>query len=273
MEHRPSEPTIHPIEFQAFAEPLIHYIQSREDFRVPEVVDTLLETFNDPQKLEHFQELHRRYVGLAFELLDYDLEDIDTILEANRIRRTTGGFEASASHIEADGFLAALDEWEPHGGETRNGRALLRDRFLTAMDPQGPTFTATIARLGRMMTGGHLMFQRGGVISDQNPQTRRLIFGHTKTTNQEALLHFMLCHFLDLTFRETFRHEDGAIGELARGKDNFVNALTDAIAYHMVKNGIGEEDEIYKAWVTKRPDGMEWMSEKRLDAYRSAVKK
>jgi hypothetical protein len=120
-----------------------------------------------------------------------------------------------------------------------------------------------------LVTGGHQLKLRGGQPSDDDPESRKVIWGHTMISNPEVLVHFMICHYMERYFAVGLADHGS---ELALEKDFMLNALIDVVILdHLNGNRFAN---IYDIWRRSKDErGLRWINDDRLASYESLVAK
>ncbi len=165
---------------------------------------------------------------------------------------THGNF-GTASEVSADELLTEL------GGN----KDVISTLAQSAIDPRSAHFDPALDELKRRMEGGHVLKLSGKQPNDEDPESRKVIWGHTIITNPEALIHFMCCHYLERYFAEALTDQGS---QLARQKDFMLNALIDVVLVDHV--GANKYDSIYKRWRSSKDEGgLGWITDDRQASY------
>jgi len=201
----------------------------------------------------HASEVYMSYVDLIGSVEHLSESDLGRIAQSQQLLNRQDSESGSASKVGANDLLAAVG----------SRKSLLADLAAQSFDPSSPYYQPTVDSLVAKMEGGHKLKAEGKTPSDHDPESLKVIWGHTLITGDEALLHFTVCHYLGLYFSEALSAEGI---ELASQKDFFVNALTDVVILNHLKPDA--VDPIFEVWVTpKESGGMGWITDARLKSY------
>lgn len=222
---------------------------------VPEVQGAVEAAFGDQR---YVAKTFIQYIRVAERLANLSEEEIEIISGANSILASRGASRGSASHINGETFLQNLGE------DRRSG---LRALLLGSTNILSDNFTGAIDDLTRMMEGGSRMKQRGETPRDGDPNSDNVIWGHTRLTDNHALIHFTMAHYLERFLSQPLQ-EAGV--EMAFHKDYFLNAITDVLALEVAS---GEEpSDIALMWMAPRDQGgLGWLKETRINAFREVL--
>lgn len=165
----------------------------------------------------------------------------------------SGGSFGTASEVTADEMLTEL------GSEA--------DRLTSLAEVSSNTgslyFTPALNELVSRMEGGHRLKLSGRQPSDEDVESRKVIWGHTMITDPLALLNFTISHYMERYFAVALT-EHGS--QLAQQKDFMLNALIDVVLIDQL--GSKRHSEIFKMWSTpKAMGGLGWVTQDRLDSY------
>ena len=231
---------------------IIGHYQFLEDrlSNVPELEPAFDLLSRSPQ---HASDVYLGYVALITAMTNLDASDMEKIARSQRILQQSGGGTGSASIIGANNIVSAL-------GERKN---LLVEVANDSVNPHSAHYQQVVETLVTKLEGGHKLKLSGKSPSDHDPESLKVIWGHTLITGPEALLHFVTCHYLGLYYAKTL----GEYGlEFTKQKDFFVNALADVVILNHLRSDIS--DPIFDIWATpKQAGGMGWITEPRLKSY------
>lgn len=201
----------------------------------------------------HVSEVYLGYIGLISDMADLDAADLSLIQQSQISLRSSGKETGSASSIGANDIVTALG---PRKG-------MLVDLANNSVNPQSEHYQDAVNNLVSKLEGGHKLSERRKSPSEHDPESLKVIWGHTLITGDEALLHFMTCHYLGLYFSEALQAEKI---DFADKKDFFVNALTDVVIInHLHANNT---DPMYDVWAkSKKEGGMGWITKSRRNSY------
>lgn len=223
---------------------------SRKLKNVPEVTKSCIWMKTNTNE---FATIIQRYIDLIAKLDTYKEKDLDWIKRANTLMKKRRLQNTSASNLRADVFLKLL--------------SIKKESFKTttveAFDQTNPFYQKALLQLADMMYLGHKMFANGGTPKDGDPESDKVIWGHTQARrdiNPVILVHFIVCHylarFISLAFDTT---------EL-KNKDAFLAVLIDVVLLEETKKP-GSTD-ILGVWLTPRgKGGLEWLVQDQLEAY------
>jgi hypothetical protein len=213
---------------------------------VPELQPAFALAEADPDRAV---DVYLGYLSLVEHMSKLDDEELARITRSQgRLRGELG----SASKVGANDIVNAL-------GEDRN---ILNVCAAQSLDPQSPHYASAVDTLVARMEGGHQLKLSGKSPSDHDPESMKVIWGHTIITGREALLHFMLMHYLERYMAEAL--VDRGL-EPARQKDFFINAMTDVV---ILEGQADSDDPTFRLWLaSKDQGGLGWITEDRLKSY------
>ena len=237
--------------------------------RLPELQPTI-KTILDPisevlpriDSLRYIQSTYLNYLRLIRTLTKLSPEDKILISKANAecAEREIGS--NSAAHGGADHFLDTI------GPENKQS---LLTFAMKAADPNSLTFTNALQDLDDRMTLGHELSVTGEKLTDGNPKADTVIWGHTKGLQPKAMIHFVICHFLERAMTQIFAHQDSStVKDMAAHKDFFLNSLGDVIRLQAAKGKISPE--IYELWrLPRNQGGLQWNSDEKQKIYNEVL--
>ena len=197
----------------------------------------------------HATDVYNTYLVLAEELVSLDGSDLDTVRKAQDLIQ---GEVGSASTVGANNLSAELSERDI------DLSSVASDSF----DSTSPFYEPAIDEFVARLEGGHAMKVAGKNPSDHDPDSLKVIWGHTVITGEEALLHFVVMHYLE-RFISKALYDRGV--PQAQQKDFFINAVTDVVILNGLKN---PDNPIFNLWVApKDKDGLGWITQDRLKSY------
>ncbi|HKY74041.1 MAG TPA: hypothetical protein VJ246_01870 [Patescibacteria group bacterium] len=204
-----------------------------------------------------------QYLRIIKDLATLKPEEVELIRTANTRSAERGISTNSASHGGADYFLDIL-------GTEKQQKVL--GAVLESANAQSNIFQTALEDLSARMTRGHELAEVGAQISDgASADADFAIWGHTKGLTPEAMVHFVLCHFLERTFTAQFIHDqDEDIRELVSRKDTLLAAMGDVIR---LRNAQGVADPyIVTMWEKDRDQGgLKWNRQSRQELYNEVV--
>lgn len=181
-------------------------------------------------------------------------EDVKRIAQAESelLRRRVS--RDSASNITVIDFINKV-----------RGNVSLQPLAFEGFSASSEYFNDATNVLAEMMLNGHKLFAKGGVPRDGDPESDKVIWGHTqarKDVAPEVIANFVVSHFMARYFTLALAEFD-----ILREKDDFFAPLTTMLMIHESRNpGI---TPITKAWMTAREDGgLNWLSQEKLDVYK-----
>jgi hypothetical protein len=199
------------------------------------------------------------YVSLVSHMAELSDSDRAVMHTAKESMVEHGGSFGTASKVSADELLTEL------GGHEE----LLQTLAAESANPDSPYFAPALAELVKRMEGGHQLKLRGGQPSDDDPESRKVIWGHTMISNPEALVHFMICHYMERYFAVGLADHGS---ELALEKDFMLNALIDVVILDHLNNN--RFANIYDIWRRSKDErGLGWINNDRLASYESQAAK
>lgn len=102
---------------------------------------------------------------------------------------------------------------------------------------------------------------------DGDPEADRVIWGFVKgSTSAETEIDFAICHGIERTLTGQTETENGFTGH----KDWLLCAMNDVIALRGLR-GQGREAKVLELWSAPRPEGLGWVTQRRLEAYKTAI--
>jgi hypothetical protein len=160
------------------------------------------------------------------------------------------------------------------------------DTFLTYMAPYQDQLLSALRQIGNldlennrqgldqlaaMMNNAREIRQTNPLWTpkDGDPKSDRVIWGFVRgAVSPETDIHFTLCHGVERMLTRTFR--DSPIAEFTDHKDWLLNALNDVIALRGLQ-GKGYGNQVLDLWSAPRPNGLGWISPRRLDAFKAEL--
>ncbi|MBU1327133.1 hypothetical protein KKB64_04685 [Patescibacteria group bacterium] len=105
---------------------------------------------------------------------------------------------------------------------------------------------------------------------DGDPRSDNVIWGFVNgATDPQTNIDFAICHGIERILTQHFRNNRGL--EYTKHKDWLLLALNDVVALRGSK-GKYPEAGILPRWSQKRPGGLGWISQPRLDAYKADIR-
>ena len=217
---------------------------------VPELRPGLDLATHDP---EYAAGVYTGYVDLISHLAELSDGERQTIRAAKERMLQTGGNFGTASQVSADDLLEEL----------RDSKDSLHELAVRSTDPTSPYVAPALDELTSRMEGGHQLKLSGKQPTDDDPESRKVIWGHTMISDPKALVNFMICHYMERYFAVALS-ERGS--QLASQKDFMLNALIDVVLADRLTEG--KFEAIYNVWSTpKDQGGLGWITQDRLKTY------
>lgn len=225
--------------------------------RVPEVMDAYRLALVNPTFVWR---TFYSYISQVDSIANITEEDLRIIDCAHRIREERGGSSGSASHHNLVDFIRAI---------TPEQRVQLQSLIRAATSHNSEFFQAALADLTQMMQNGHKFKIEGKKPQDGDPESDKLIWGHTQLEDSNVLIEFTICHFIERYMSAAFQK----LGlEMANHKDWFLSCLTDMITLNYIRGNAGAT-RIASSWSVPREEegGLGWLNEDRITAFRDAM--
>lgn len=206
--------------------------------------------------------IYIEYLRTVRDLATLREEDIALIRKANAESTVRGISKNSAAHGGADYFLDTLD---------LEGRTQLLESVLRASNPESPEFVTGLQDLVSRMTAGHDYAIAGVELVDgASEDVDKAIHGHTKGLQPYAMVHFVLCHFLERVFTAVFsQSERREVQEMVKRKDTLLAAMGDVIR---LRKAQGKAYRITPMWEHSRAGGgLQWNKKARQDIFDAVV--
>lgn len=101
--------------------------------------------------------------------------------------------------------------------------------------------------------------------SDGDPRSDNIIWGFVNgATDSETNIDFVICHGIERIVSQSLQKEKI---EYTKHKDWLISAMTDVVALRGLQ-GKYPEKKLLSRWIQKRPNGLGWVSQQRLDTYK-----
>jgi len=197
--------------------------------------------------------VYNSYIRIFEVMANLTTEERATIVQANQHLQVAGGESGSASSVTA---VELADVAQEHGIN-------LAAEMIEAINPESEFYQLAVDELVAKLAGGHQFKLAGKTPSDGDPESAKIIWGHTQITDATALVHFLINHY---TRCYMSRSMGNAGIDIAKEKDFSINAMVDAlIVDHLGDNHFAE---IYEVWANpKDRAGVGWISDDRLASY------
>ena len=225
--------------------------------KIPEVRKARHWIEANPGKLNNIVE---RYLDLVGRMQGYSISDLKLIDEANQLMQEKVDRPKSESNLSAVQLLKAL---------SADQKQTLQQTIAQAFDQNSPYFETALKQLAAMMYAGHEMFASGGTPKDGDPESDRLIWGHTQAredVDPRVLTHFIIGHYL----ARYVSHAYPEVSEV-QTKDGFLAAMIDVILLQEAKQP--GSSQVMDIWMTSREKGgLGWMIPEYLEIYKELVK-
>lgn len=195
---------------------------------------------------------YEAYVALIDSMAAMTEEDKLLVDHANKRLASKNTDTGSASKVSAIDLLDSVGDAEVLSSIAKN-----------SIDRASPFFDDAIDELIIRLEGGHQFKLAGKTPVDGDPESNKIIWGHTQITDPNALLNFTICHFLERYFAKELSARDIAI---ASQKDFFLNALIDVVIIDHLT--LQKFKPIFELWAKpKNQGGMGWIIPDRLNSY------
>lgn len=230
-----------------------------------EVLDAIYpEDARAENPLLHVGHIYVGYLRIIKDLSSLEPEEIELIRRANTLSKERGISANSVSHGGADYFLEVL-------GPKRQMK--LFGAVLASADVNSDTFKEAIIDLSSRMTKGHELSLSNALTQDGDPAADKAIWGHTKGLQPEAMVHFVMAHFLERTFTAHFSQDpDSRVKQLVSQKDTLLAAMGDVIKLRRAQGRANSR--ITSIWEAGREQGgLGWNKVVRQEIYSEVVAK
>ncbi|MEI6716646.1 MAG: hypothetical protein WCK87_02870 [Candidatus Saccharibacteria bacterium] len=178
------------------------------------------------------------------------------IQNAKRVLETQKGSVGSASKVSASDILNELGD----------RKVLLTEIVLQSTDVDSQYYGAAMNELVVRMERGHQLKLSGKKFVDGDPESSKVIWGHTLIAGETAMLNFVICHYLERYFAVALT--DKGL-KLAQEKDFFLNAMIDVIIIDHL-SAHSQFGDIFDLWSrSKDQGGLGWIVHDRLNTYQS----
>lgn len=105
--------------------------------------------------------------------------------------------------------------------------------------------------------------------TDGDPRSDNVIWGFVNgAASPQTNIDFAICHGIERILTQRFRGHPGL--EYTHHKDWLLSALNDVVALRGLQ-GEYPEATLLDRWSQKRPDGLGWISQPRIDAYKESL--
>ena len=123
------------------------------------------------------------------------------------------------------------------------------------------------------MTEGHELASKGIELYDSaSSEADYAIWEYTKGLQPVAMVHFVMCHFLERIFTAQYSNDaDLKVREMVKQKDTLLAAMTDVILLRYTQ--YQRNADMITLWTTTRKDGgLEWMDSDQVRPYRQLLR-
>lgn len=202
---------------------------------IPEITDALHLAANNPVLV---QRISSRYSSLLSEMAEFDTEDFAV---AGEIRSSLMPYpdQFSASTARLVDVRDALGD---------RYRSFMSGLFAAAMDDELDTTQKGLSAFIERLEKGHQLKVQGHAIGDGDEESAKAIWGHTFIEEPEAMLHFLLIHYLE---RVACAEMQAQVVPIGSEKDFFLNGMIDAIIMDQHQN----YDDLFRMLATEREQG------------------
>lgn len=206
---------------------------------------------------EHATAVYNQYITIIDHLAHMSAEERAQVQQSlERLADSRGENHGSASHHNALDLLSKLDIV---------GKAELTHASSSSVDVSSSRFIAAVTDFATRTRGGHEMKLRGEMPVDGDPESDKVIWGHTQITDPEALLHFSIAHYLERYYSQVL--PGLGVDFASTHKDYFLNAITDVLLTdHFGENKFSTVFEVWRQ--PREKGGLGWIKEDRIQAYK-----
>jgi hypothetical protein len=209
---------------------------------------------------EELSEIVQTYIGLIGRMEEYTEQEKKIITRANELMSQRVERRKSESNLSAAQLLNALEDYR--------GEVDLKETMTDAFNSESTHFKSAVNQLGKMMYAGHEMFSQGGTPQGGDPESDRVIWGHTQAredVDPKVLTHFIICHYLARYAAHAYKD----VPEL-QTKDGFLAALIDVVLLEEAKNP--GSTQVLDTWMTSRGEGgLGWMVPQYFQIYKEVL--
>ncbi len=193
------------------------------------------------------------HVALVSHMAEITDDERQIIRAAKESMLNNHGNFGTASEVSADDLLTELGD---HKG-------ILAELAASSADPDSPSYNLAMDELIRRLEDGHQLKLSGKQPSDDDPESRKVIWGHTIITDPEALVYFMVAHYMERYFADALAKKGS---RLALEKDFLLNALIDVV---LVDSLSADTFGAIRKWWSDPKDqgGLGWITNDRVNSY------
>ncbi len=245
---------------QEVIEHLRHLPELKEAIRAVEDKNNI---FFGMDPFEYISKWYTEYLFIIKDISTIQKSDINKVRVANIQCKVLGIAHGTAARGGLEDFLETL------GSE---GQKRLFVAITQGVNPQSSIFTEAVNDLSHRMTEGHRLAKKGGELSDgASKEADYAIWGHTKGLQPAAMVHFVLCHFLERVFTAQFsRYPDTKVRDMVRQKDTLLAAIGDILLLRNAQEKVNKD--IIALWTTSREKGgLQWISKDRVNLFKKQI--
>ncbi len=221
-------------------------------------LDEAFKKMSQRENANRIYQVAKDYLGLAIGALKMNDTDLEVVKRACDL---LGGENTHSAVHETPAVL--LEKVKGHKNE-------IVSLVKRVVDPASLHYRSGINLLARMMTNARDMRVDGGTPSDDDPRSAEVIWGWTKgdPEHPDVDIHFMIAHALERIVTVGLRGTK--LWDIAQHKDWLLTIMTAKLALDVAK-GEGPGTRLVEKWLAKRPNGLGWIDERTLDAYKQAL--
>ncbi|MBI5151423.1 MAG: hypothetical protein HZA34_02500 [Candidatus Pacebacteria bacterium] len=235
--------------------------------KLPELqhaIDVLRTNYNDELGEEPLRYIVRMYIDYLKIIRHLALLSPEERTVIERVNQETAG--DSTKQVSRGGAEVFVDTLGPERLQT------LLMNIIKVSDIASETFQRAIIDLTTRMTEGHELAEANETIHDGvSEKADHAIWGHTKGLQTEAMVHFVINHFLNRLFVSLFANDnDPQIQDLIAHKDCLITPLGDVIYLENAQDKASPE--IVGIWRRLRTEGgLKWNKEDKQAMYDQVV--
>lgn len=220
-------------------------------------LDEAFKKMSQRENANRIYQIAKDYLGLAIGALKLNDTDLEVVKRACNL---LGGENTHSAVHETPAVL--LEKVSGHKNE-------IVSLVKRVVNPASLYYRSGINTLAKMMTNARDLRVDGGTPSDDDPRSAGVIWGWTKgdPEHPEVDIHFIVAHGLERIVTEGLRGT--RLWEVAQYKDWLLTIMTAKLALDVAK-GEGPGTRLVEMWLEKRPDGLGWIDQRTLDAYKQA---
>ena len=214
--------------------------------------------------IEYISKWYAAYIDVIKDISAIQSSDINHIHDAHTKFKLLDNAQGSAAPGGVDYFVKMLG---------LRGQKKLPAAFIDGANPRSPIFFEALKDLSDRMTEGHELASKGIELYDgASSEADYAIWGYTKGLQPVAMVHFVMCHFLERIFTAQYSNDaDLKVREMVKQKDTLLAAMTDVILLRYTQ--YQRNADMITLWTTTRKDGgLEWMDSDQVRPYRQLLR-